>query len=185
MPIEFDEVTVERGIRVTTVPRTLLDLAAVLPQHQVERAINEAEVRRLTDPLSLGDLVGRYPRRWGVPVIRSILAASRVGTTVTRSELESRFLALLNDSGLPRPETNVHLLVAGRWIECDCLWRERRLVVELDGRAAHHTAAAFERDRERDRLLSAQGWRTIRITWRQLHEGVGSLVPDLRKILSN
>jgi hypothetical protein len=58
-----DERTTERGIPVTTVPRTLLDLAAVLPKHQVERAMNQAEVHRLTDPLTLPHLVARHPRR--------------------------------------------------------------------------------------------------------------------------
>ena len=68
-----DEVTEIRGIPVTTVPRTLLDLAAVLPRHQVERAMNEAEVRRLTDALSAPALLARYPGWRGVAVIRAIL----------------------------------------------------------------------------------------------------------------
>jgi hypothetical protein len=61
----------------TTVPRTLFDLAAVLVRHQVERAINEADVRRLTDPLSLADLLARYPRRWPVVRMRLPVAPAR------------------------------------------------------------------------------------------------------------
>jgi hypothetical protein len=68
-----DEVTSRQAIPVTSVPRTLLDLAALLPSHQTERAANEAEVRGLTDGLCLADLVARYPRRSGVRAIKSII----------------------------------------------------------------------------------------------------------------
>lgn len=64
-PLPADELTVHDGIPVTTVARTLLDLAAVVDQRQVERAINEAEVLRLWDEVSLAALVERYPRRAG------------------------------------------------------------------------------------------------------------------------
>ena len=73
--------------------------------------------------------------------------------------------------------------VGDRWFEVDCLWRAERLIVELDGRTFHYTAAAFERDRERDRLLLAAGWRVIRITWRQLIREPARLVRDLRAVL--
>jgi very-short-patch-repair endonuclease len=169
---------------VTTVPRTLFDLAAILPRHQVEQAINEAEVRRFTDTLSLEDLLDRYPRRWGASTIEAVLAMLADGTTVTRSELEARFRDFLRETCLPSPEFNASLLIAGSWIECDCVWRGRRVVVELDGRATHGTAAAFERDRARDRKLSARGWRHVRITWRQLHDEPDAIASDLAGILA-
>jgi hypothetical protein len=183
IPFQPDEVTRVRGIRVTTVPRTLFDLAALLPRHQIERAINEAEVRRLTDKLSLPDLVARYPRRKGVWVIEAILDKIAAGFAIPRHEIESLFLELVDRAGLPRPEVNAYLLVAGIWIECDCVWREHRVIVELDGRATHDTAAAFERDRARDRRLAARGWRLVRITWRQLAEEPEAVASDLRAIL--
>jgi hypothetical protein len=182
LPLPEDEVTIERGIPVTTVPRTLFDLASVLPRHQAERAINEAEVRLLGDTLSLHDLLDRYPHRRGACVVRAILGE---GTVVTRSELEARFLDFLRARGFPAPEVNLSLFVAGRWIECDCVWRERHVIVELDGLAAHGTAAAFERDRARDRMLNARGWRLVRITWRQLRDGPEEVAYDLRAILSS
>jgi very-short-patch-repair endonuclease len=178
-----DEVGAVRGIPVTTVPRTLLDLASVLPRRLVERAINEAEVRGCTDPLSLSDLLERHAGRKGVKKIRSILAGLNAGGTVIRSELEARFRDLLRSSGLPTPLINASLAISGIWLECDCLWREQRVIVELDGRAVHATAAAFERDRERDRMLSAHGWRVVRITWRQLTQGPERVVADLRLLL--
>jgi very-short-patch-repair endonuclease len=116
-------------------------------------------------------------------MIRSILETLKV--TMTRSELEVRFLSFVKKHGLRRPEVNASLFVAGRWIECDCLWRDQGVVVELDGRASHDTAAAFERDRARDRMLQARGWRLVRITWRQLHEEPESVAYDLKALLSS
>ena len=178
-----DEITSVAGIPVTTVPRTLLDLAVVLDKHGVERAINEADVQRHTDPLSLPALLARYPRRRGGAAIRAVLAEGRIGTSVTKSELEERFVRFLADWGLPRPELNVSIAVRGGFVEADCAWHSSRLIAELDGRAVHGTAAAFERDRARDRALGAAGWRVIRITWRQLTEETRALAEDLGAIL--
>ena len=178
-----DEITSLAAIPVTTVPRTLLDLAAVLDHRGVERAMNEAEVRRYTDPLSLPALLARYPRRRGTAAIRAILGAGGIGTTLTRSELEERFLRFLARWGLPRPELNVPIAVRGGFVEADCVWRRSRLIAELDGRAVHGTAAAFERDRARDRALNASGWRVVRITWRQLSEEARELAEDLGALL--
>lgn len=179
-----DEVTVLRAIPVTTVPRTLLDLATVLDKRQVERTMEEAERRRLDDPLSLRDLLTRYPGRRGTATIRAILETASLGITITRSELEERFLAFLRARSLPSPELNVPLeLCPGQWIEADCVWRAQRLIVELDGHATHRTAAAYERDRARDRALNAAGWRVVRVTWRQLHSAPGRLEADLRTLL--
>jgi very-short-patch-repair endonuclease len=178
-----DELTALRGIPVTSVPRTLLDLAAILPRQAVERAIEEAEVLRLTDSLSLADMVDRYPRRRGMVAVRAILAVRGAGTGITRSELEARFLSLLDQGGLPRPAVNRSLRLRNGWIEADCVWARQRLIVELDGHAFHSTRAAFDRDRSRDRVLQAEGWRVIRVTWRQLHDETAALVADLRGLL--
>jgi hypothetical protein len=128
-----DEVTVVRGITVTTPPRTLLDLAGIVATRHLERAVNDAETLRLTDALSPEDLILRHPRSRGVPALRRILADGRVGATVTRSELEDRFLAFVDRADLPRPEVNTSLALADSWVEVDCLWppaprrRARRL----------------------------------------------------------
>jgi len=174
-----DEITSVQAIPVTTVPRTLLDLASTLPPHQVERAANEAEIRGLTDSLSLADLVARYPRRRGVPTIKSILERLETGTTLTRSELEARFLAFIRESGLP--PTSPNALVLG--FECDFVWREHGVIAELDGAAVHRTRAAFHLDRARDRALHARGWRVVRVTWRDLEHDAEALATDLRRIL--
>jgi len=100
-----------------------------------------------------------------------------------RSELERRFLALIARADLPQPETGVLIEVGGQLLECDCLWREQRLIVELDGRRYHDTALAFERDRARDRLLAAAGWQVVRVTWNQMRNEPDRLLSDLRQLL--
>ncbi len=175
-----DELTEHDGIPVTTVPRTLFDLATVLRPRQLERALNEAEALQLWNELSLLDLLHRYRGRPGAAAIRALLAARDQGATITRSELELKFLEFLDSAGLPSPETNV--LIEG--LEVDCLWRAPRLAVELDGRDFHSTRAAFERDRERDRILQVAGWRPVRVTWRQLHGSPQRLARDLQRLLS-
>jgi predicted transcriptional regulator of viral defense system/very-short-patch-repair endonuclease len=181
--IEPDEITVVDRIPVTTVPRTLFDLAGVLPRAQVEAAINEAEALRLSDALSLATIAERYPRRRGAVMVQAILTAARIGATRTRSELEIAFLELLDRFRLPRPETNAWLQVGDGWIEVDCLWREQRLVAELDSRRFHLTGEAFEADRARDRALAVAGWRPIRVTWRHLGDAV-ALAADLSALLA-
>ena len=176
---ERDEID---GIPVTSIHRTLLDLAATLNRRQLERALNEAEVRRLTDRLSIPQLLERHPRRRGATALRELLAAKR-HVDFTRNDFEELFLALVQSSGLPRPRMNASLWIRGRFFEPDCLWREQRLMVELDGREVHATDEAFEDDRERDRILLAEGWRTARVTWRQLRDQPNEVVADLRQAL--
>jgi len=177
-----DEITTLRGIPVTTPARTLLDLAAVLDRHQLERAMSEAEVLRLTGALSLEELLARHPRRRCAATLHTLLDAGHSG--VSRSELEDRFLRFLSLSSLPLPELNVPMQVNGDWIESDCVWRPQRVIVELDGHATHGTRAAFERDRKRDRALQANGWRVVRVTWRQLRDSPEAIAGDLRALLA-
>jgi len=149
----------------------------------VEHAINEARIQRLGDPVPLAALLARYPRRRGVAVARAILDDARIGSTITRSELEERFRTFLVQHGLPWPEINAKVRIGDRSVECDSVWRAHGLIAELDGHAFHTTTAAFERDRARDRLLSVAGWRVVRITWRQLHFDRPAVAADLRSLL--
>ena len=175
-----DEIGRERGIPVTTPARTLLDLAEVISADKLERAINEAEVRRLTSPLPLDALVARHPNRRGTNAIRRILEANRLGETITRSELENGFLALIDANKLPRPRMNEPL---GPY-EPDAHWPHERLVVELDSYSIHTTRRAFENDRRRDRELQAAGYRVIRITWRQLENEPARIAAELSALLA-
>jgi very-short-patch-repair endonuclease len=149
----------------------------VLPPHQLERAFTEAAIQRHSDSLSLPDLIARYPGRKGVGLVRALL---ETGPVLTRGELEARFRAFIRTAFLPTPRFNYNV----EGYECDCVWPDHAIIVELDGRAAHDTAAAFERDRERDRALSVAGWTVIRVTWRQLHDQPEVLASDLRRLLA-
>ncbi|HEY2335553.1 MAG TPA: DUF559 domain-containing protein [Solirubrobacterales bacterium] len=178
-----DEVTVLDGIPVTSVHRTLFDYAGISSVDRLEAAAREAEFRRLWDRLSLPALLARHPGHRGSVNLR--LCLERLGRTpgFTRSDLEERFLPFLDRFGLPRPHLNARLGLQGQSIEVDCLWRNERLIVELDSRAAHETRSAFETDRDRDRRLQAKGWRVIRVTWRQLHDEPERIAADLRSFL--
>src|SRR5206468_11827737 len=131
---------------------------------------------------SLWDLLDRYPRRAGTRDVRAALAERDQG--VPKNVFEDAFLAFLDRHRLPRPETNVWLKAGPNWYEVDCLWRDQGLIVELDGRAAHDTARAFERDREKDRRLRVARWSPIRVTWLQLQNGASQLATDLCALLS-
>jgi very-short-patch-repair endonuclease len=181
-----DETTTERGIPVTTVTRTLLDLAEVLTSPQLERAVTEAEVRRLGSPHSLDALVARHPRRRGTVALKRILQnRGDIARHVTRSELEAAFLTFLDAHGLARPTTNACVAHGTGTYEVDAVWPAHRLIVELDGYAVHTTRRSFENDRARDRVLTADGWRVVRITRRQLDGPGHELATQLRRLLAH
>ena len=177
-----DEVEEVDGIAVTCVSRTIFDLATVVSEREVERAFHEAEVKQLTSRVSLPQLVERHRRRRGIEAVRSILAR-RAPVGITENDFEEGFVAFLDAHGLPRPLFNPTLPLRGRLFRPDCMWREQRLIAELDGREVHGTNEAFESDRQRDRILLAEGWRSTRITWRQLRDEPAAIAADLRELL--
>jgi very-short-patch-repair endonuclease len=174
-----DERTVRDGIPVTTVPRTILDLATVLDVRGIEKAINEAEIKCLWDELSLHDLLHRYPRRPGNRNIRAALDKRSEGATPTKSDLEELLIRFADRAGLERPETNV--VIEG--IEVDCVWRRQRVIIEIDGWETHKTRAAFERDREKSRILQAAGWRCVPVTYLQLEYTSAEVSRDVRRLV--
>lgn len=181
--LPHDELTTHEGIAVTTVARTLLDLAGVLDREHLEQAVAKAEQLGLGDSPSVPELLERYPRFRGRGLLRAILGEG-LGRGVARGELEIRFQRLLRRHDLPLPELNVWLELGGRRIQADCVWREHALIAELDSRAHHADWAASEADRARDRALIAAGWRCVRITWRQLCDEPDRVAADLRATLS-
>lgn len=177
-----DEQGVVDGIPATSPFRTVFDLAAVLDRRGLERVLHEAEVRGMRDRVSLPMLLERYPGRRGTRNLRELLESPEpVG--ITRNDFEEAFLALVDAHGLRRPRMNAGLSVRGRFFEIDALWEEQRLAVELDSRSVHGTKKRFESDRQRDRILIAEGWRTMHVTWRQLQEEPEGIVADLRLAL--
>jgi very-short-patch-repair endonuclease len=181
--VPTDERTVVEGIPVTSVPRTVLDLAATQPAAVVEAMLREVEFRQLWDRLSLADLVDRYPGRRGVRKVRQALELVRdVPAGRFRSPLEERFAVFLDRNRLPRPLFNDWIALGERRFQVDCHWPKGKLLIELDGWQAHGGRRAFRRDRQRDRLLAAAGYTVVRITSAQLEDEPERLAADLRAL---
>jgi very-short-patch-repair endonuclease len=179
-----DEVGTMWRIPVTSVARTMFDLAGLLEEREVERAWNEMEVREYRTRLSVPDLLERYPGRNGTLMLTRIANSKATPVGITRNELEEALLALIDRYELPRPRMNAHLAVRDRFYEIDCLWEDRRVAIELDGGGAHRTRRAFQEDREHDRILTAERFTTARITWHQITETPSEVASDLRLILT-
>jgi Protein of unknown function (DUF559) len=156
--------TARNGIPCTTVARTIVDLAALLPARRLEQVIGQAEILRLFDRTEIEAILAASPRAGGSRTLRSLLG-SDFTTSLTRSELEAGLLALCDDARLHRPELNVpYTLPDGTEIVIDALWRSARLAVELDGRAYHSSWRAQVRDRRRDAQLTLAGLKPLRFT---------------------
>jgi len=180
--VAADELLVEDGIPVTSPFRTVFDLAAVLKLRELERVFHEAEVREVRDRVSLPMLLERYPGRRGARNIRALLEEPEpIG--FTRNDFEEAFRVLVHVHGIKRPRMNADLALRGRIFEIDALWLEEHVTVELDSRSVHGTKKRFESDRQRDRILVAEGYRTVHVTWRQLQDEPEEVVADLRKAL--
>lgn len=167
------------GVPVTSVARTLLDLAEVVSADRLARAFENADRMRLIDMRALHELCARSRGRHGLKPLRALLAEYAPSAVDTRSELERRFLGLCREAGLPRPLVNT--VVAGH--EVDALWPDRRLVAELDGYAFHGTRVAFERDRARDASLQLAGYRVLRFTARMLDRDREEVAAAIRSLL--
>ncbi|WP_041730445.1 DUF559 domain-containing protein [Conexibacter woesei] len=169
------DLTHRDGVPVTTVTRTLVDLADVLDAGELERAVNEADVERVLDVAALGAALRRAQGRrgGGAERLRGVLAQHH-GPVLLRSELERRFKALLVDHALPPAEHNVR--VAG-W-EVDACWPAARLVVDLDSRRYHDTAAARARDARKQQELENAGWTVLRYRTRHLKGGAGATTAE-------
>ena len=171
------DITRRHGIPVTSTARTLLDLATQVPQRDLDRATEQAQVHHLASIHSLDEQFGRYPRHRGTAALRK---AIQTDPKLTRSEAERRLIELIRAARLLTPESNVR--IEGH--EVDLVWRQERLVVEIDGYAFHSTRSAFERDRRRDRELQAAGYRVLRLTWRELDDQREAVVAELSAALS-
>ena len=182
-PRRFDpeDRAVRRGIPVTALPRTLLDLAEVVSRRELRRAIEQADVIGLFDLRAMEKLLERSRGRHGVRPLRLELGRLRetMLTQFTRSELERDLLRLCRRELLPTPSMNLSI----QGLEVDAVWPNARLAVEVDGFQYHRTAAAFEDDRRRDETLQLAGYRVLRFTYRRLKEDPDGVARSLRLML--
>jgi len=174
-----DDMTTHRGIPVTTVARTLLDVAATLRAASLARTVEQTEIRRLFDLTEVEQAITRHPNHRGVTPLRRALALYR-DDEFTRSELEKEFIGLCDARHLPRPLVN-HI-VEGK--EVDFFWPDQRLIVETDGRATHFTIAAYESDRARDAYLLTLGYRVLRFTELQVRLDSATIAERVAAVLA-
>ena len=174
--MEPQEAMVWCGIPVTTVPRTLVDLAALLSDDDLARACHEAGVRHRTTPADVETALAREPNRPGAGRLRRIL---RGDVRVTLSKLEAQFLVHLREAALVLPQTN--RMVGRRRV--DCRWPDQGLTVELDGYRYHHSRHAWEEDHRREREARARGDDFRRYTYGDVFESPGPMLTELRALL--
>jgi len=170
------EATTHRGIPVTTVPRTLVDLAGHLSLDALARACHEAGVQHRTTPKQVAAVLEKRPRTRGAGALREILGGE---VRVTLSALERAFLKRLTEAGLPLPKTNRE--AGGRRV--DCRWPRHHLTVELDSYRYHHSRHAWEQDRRREREAHARGDEFRRYTYGDVFEDPRLMLAELRQLL--
>jgi very-short-patch-repair endonuclease len=180
-----DERALEEGIPVTSVHRTIFDLAATASVDEVVAMIKEAEYLNRWDRVSLPDLLERYPGKRGSRKVRFALQRlEEEPSGQKRSKLETRFAPFLRRYRLPLPRFNDWILLGAKRFQVDCHWPQRGRIVELDGWEGHRTRSAFRDDRARDRALTAAGYSVTRLTWNQLDDEPEAIAADLRALLS-
>jgi predicted transcriptional regulator of viral defense system len=180
-----DDVTVIENIPCTTLARTLLDIAEAGARREVERALDRAE-QEILDMTAIDDVLDRANGRRGAKLLRAVLAEHRVGSTLTRNDLEEALLAICR--AVERPPDAVNAWIPfpdGGGAEADFLWREQRLIVEVDGRSVHATRRAFGSDRLRDQRLMLLGWRVVRFTRQQVTCEPAYVAATLRGLLDH
>lgn len=164
--LALDEITILDGIPVTTVARTLLDLAGAIGSTAMRRAYERAEELRKLDCRQVDAVLGRANGHRGSGALRALLGYDPTPAINALSELERMFCDLVHEAGLPAPLTNV--LVDGYLV--DAYWPRARLVVELQGYEHHHRREAFERDHAKQADLKAAGFEVLVFTYRQVVE---------------
>jgi very-short-patch-repair endonuclease len=164
------------SVPTTSIARTLVDLADVLSEERLAKAVQQAEIVRVFDLRQLERALARVPGRRGRHRLHRVLAAYRPEPHLLRSRAERRLKALCGRHGLGLPHFNVN--VAG--YEVDAYWPEARFALEFDGAATHRTRHAFHEDRRRDRALAVEGVQVARVTWPDLGP---ELIEEVRAIL--
>lgn len=179
--LDAQDVTTRRGVRVTTTERTLVDLAGMLTPDRVATLLRETDRLGRLNASALREALSRTSGRPGARALRAALTEhERLATSLTLSELEDRFVALLDAENLPRPLTN-HQIDGAR---VDAAWPSERLVVELDGWAFHHDRGSFQEDRSRDVRLARAGWRVVRFTHADVVDRPPHVADTLRILLT-
>ncbi len=181
---QCDERLLKDGIPVTTPSRTIVDVAGIVGSRSLDRTIEQAAVRRVLNVPEI-DRILAGPRRRGSRKLRAILTDWRrykPGVRL-RSVMEARMLPFLTRRELPVPECNEKLKLDGETFEVDFLWRDRRLIVETDGRRFHDNPRALARDSRRNRVFARAGYSTLRFGWEDLRDWPEATMAEIARLL--
>lgn len=179
-----DAMTSRDGIACTTVPRTLVDLAAQAGRAAAARGWSNLAGRRALDVRAVDAEIRRHPSRPGTAVIRALVDAHRDTVSgTTRSTLEALAVALCRDHRLPMPRVNALLTIEDETYEIDLLWRDAKLAVEVDSWGTHGDAMSFRNDRARDFALQTAGWAVVRLLPTDLEDHAAATASKLRALL--
>lgn len=186
LPIE--DITIVDGLRVTTVERTICDLANLVSARQLQRLIEVSIVQERTTASLFRACASSFCRRGrrGSARIRLLRHELLDRADISDSELEQRGVELLTKRGL----TDFRLQHSPPWRDgprgvVDIAWPEHRLILELDGRRWHTVTEAMQEDRRRDRRATSHGWVVVRAPWDEVVHRPDSLVSDLRELLAS
>ena len=174
------DVLVRDLMRVTTPARTLLDLAAILPEKALRTIVRRAEAQRAVSIRQILELLARSNGHRGAAKLRAVIAG---GSAPTRSDLEDLLLDLLDRAGIERPEINAPLRLDGERIVPDYLWRDRRVAIEADSVTWHDHKLTREHDADKQAQLEAIGLRVLRITWTQITRSPQQTLTRIRAAL--
>jgi hypothetical protein len=180
------EVEIVKGVAVTTVARTLVDLAGIVGLPTLRKTVGRAAIRKKLDIQAVDLAIHHAHRRRGLRSLELALVPYRTkdGQAVdVRSDFETLVLPDLLDLGFSRPGCNVGLHIDGERLLVDFLWEKQRVVVETDGRETHETPDAFQSDRRRDQFLASAGYRALRIIWSQIHHERAAVLNRISRAL--
>jgi hypothetical protein len=171
------------GLPVTSPTRTLIDLCATEDPQTLEATVDECLRRKLTSLEKLSAALDRSRGHRGTSFLRALVDRYQGGEAPAESAAEAKFLGLVDDAGLPRPEKQRALVARKRLRRLDFAYAPQRVAIEVDGYAYHSDPVAFERDRERRNALTARGWKVLNFTWRALNDRPDEVIGDLCRAL--
>ena len=183
---EAEEITIAHGMAVTTVARTLVDLAGIVGLTTLRKTVGRAAIRKKLDVQAVDLAIDNAKRRRGLRSLELALVPYRTknGQAIdVRSDFETLVLPDLLDLGFARPACNVWLHIDGERLLVDFFWERQRVVVETDGRETHETPNAFQNDRRRDQFLASASYRAFRITWHQIHHERANVLRRIERAL--
>jgi hypothetical protein len=179
----------KHGIPVTSVARTIVDLAGTYGETELRETFERAATEGVLDLVAIDAILRGGPKRRGAPCLRRVIddwrpVAETAKHATFRSLFEARLLPLIAVEGLPLPRVNAPVRTAERTLEVDLLWDQERFVVEADSRKHHGIEVAFERDHRRLRELIASGYGVLPVTWREVERESDAVFAVIRQELA-